>query len=187
MPLIILEGPRNSGKTHLFNKIDYPKFKFDFTGVYGGLGLSPHSDRTHSLGLGKEIMLHQLYQRGIIGDTLIIDRGILTNQVWGIYQNRVFYDDVYSEIDYLVETGLFENVHIIVIKSDLIRESRKNKDHWDHLDCREERDMEDSIFNDLSQYMQKRGISVHYFVNIFDVQSEESFKKLIENIVCAEF
>ena len=186
MPLILLEGPRNSGKTHLSDKITQPKFKFDFTGVYGGLNLPTNGKTTHSLGLGKEIMLHQLYSKGFLGNNLIVDRGVLTNEVWGIYQERVSYTHVFSEIDFMISSGLFDDVDIILIKSDVPMKFRKNKDHWDHLENNEERLKELSIFEKVSDYMSDAGIRVHQFSNHFDSQSEENFLKLIDKLICAE-
>lgn len=186
MPLIILEGPRNTGKTHLFDKIEHNKFKFDFTGVYGGLKLNATSDSTHSLGLGKEIMLHQLFQNGIIGKNLVVDRGILTNQVWGVYQGRVSYDQIYQEINYMISAGLFYDVHIVLIGSRVASQSRKNKDHWDHLENENERNKEMEIFKNVSEYMRTWGVRIYNFENMFDSESEERFKQLIDNI-CAEY
>jgi hypothetical protein len=187
MPLILLEGPRNSGKTYLSSIISYPKFKFDFTGVYGGLNLASDGKTTHSLGLGKEIMLHQLYSKGFLGPNLIVDRGILTNQVWGRYQDRVGYDEIFNEIDFINSSGLFINVEIILIKSDSPVEFRKNKDHWDHLENESERIEESSIFHNVSSYMIDNGIKIHEFINHFDSDSEVRFKELIDKIICAEF
>ena len=186
MPLILLEGPRNSGKTHLSGIISQPKFKFDFTGVYGELRLSATPSRTHDLGLGKEIMLHQLYRDGFLGKNLIVDRGILTNQVWGIYQNRVSYDDILPEIDFMCESGLMENVEIVLIKSDSPSSFRQNKDHWDHLENIEERKLELSIFNTVSDYFKSKGVKIHEFNNQMNENSEIEFKKTISNIICAE-
>jgi len=186
MPLILLEGPRNSGKTHLSGIISQPKFKFDFTGVYGGLRLHATDPKTHALGLGKEIMLHQLYRDGFLGKNLIVDRGILTNQVWGIYQNRVSYEDIFPEIDFMCESGLMENVEIVLIKSDSPSSFRQNKDHWDHLENIEERKLELSIFNTISDYFKSKKIKIHEFVNQMDGGSETEFKKIISNIICVE-
>ena len=186
MPLILLEGPRNSGKTHLSGIISHPKFKFDFTGVYGGLCLHATDPKTHALGLGKEIMLHQLYRDGFLGKNLIVDRGILTNQVWGIYQNRVSYEDIFPEIDFMCGSGLMENVEIVLIKSDSPSSFRQNKDHWDHLENIEERKLELSIFNTISDYFKSKGIKIHEFVNQMDGGSETEFKKIISNIICVE-
>lgn len=186
MPLILLEGPRNSGKTHLSGIISHPKFKFDFTGVYGGLCLHATDPKTHALGLGKEIMLHQLYRDGFLGKNLIVDRGILTNQVWGIYQNRVSYEDIFPEIDFMCGSGLMENVEIVLIKSDSPSSFRQNKDHWDHLENMGERKLELSIFNTISDYFKSKGIKIHEFVNQMDGSSETEFKKIISNIICVE-
>jgi len=186
MPLILLEGPRNSGKTHLSGIIQHPKFKFDFTGVYGGLHLSATSPNTHSLGLGKEIMLHQLFNDGFLGKNLIVDRGILTNQVWGIYQGRVQYEDIFPEIDFLCESGLMKNVEIVLINSESPFGFRKNKDHWDHLENSEERNLELSIFKVVVDYMKSKGISIHEFNNQMNHDSEIKFKEIIDSLICVE-
>lgn len=186
MPLILLEGPRNSGKTYLISKLSYPTFKFDFTGVYGGLNLQADSPETHALGLGKEIMLHQLFHKGFLGKDLVVDRGILTNQSWGLYQDRVEFNRIYSEIDFLYSEGYFNDVEIILINSDFPASIRENKDHWDHLENDSERIKELQIFLKIADYMKEKGIKINRFKNNFDMESENRFLNLINSLICVE-
>ena len=178
MSLFVVEGARKSGKTYLVNSQDIlPVFKFDFNGAFEGLGLPRNSDNTHYFGLGKEVMLHQLDNQKFIRNS-IIDRGIITNSVWGIFQNRVSMSEVESELDWAIKEGLLNTSSFIQIKGTF--QGERTKDLWDTDESRlqEEKDLFEHFF----KYVSDRGVKTHTFYNRFDDLSLDLFKRLIIEI-----
>jgi hypothetical protein len=178
MSLFVVEGARKSGKTYLVNsQKTLPTFKFDFNGAFEGLGLPRNSENTHYFGLGKEIMLHQLDNQGFIENT-IIDRGIITNSVWGIFQKRVTISEVESELNWIIREGLLGASAFIHVKGTF--DGERTKDLWDSDESRlqEEKDLFDHFF----KYVSDRGVRTFTFYNRFDDLSLDLFNRLIIEI-----
>jgi hypothetical protein len=109
MSLFFVEGARKSGKKFFVSSQTWiPVFKFDFNGLYTSLNLPAEGEKTHHIGLGKELMVQQLNRDGFLPH-LIMDRGVITNSVWGVLNKRVSLKSVYQEIDYMLEKDLFKN------------------------------------------------------------------------------
>lgn len=191
MALILIEGARKAGKTHLLNLLGqispkYKSFKFDFTGSYSGLNLPPNDRETHMFGLSKEIILQQLNRDGVIGKTpIIVDRGILTCAVWGVLEKRISLKEAETELEWMVENGLFKDMLIVNILG-TSGEERK-KDIWDHMDGRVKEESE--LFSHFFSFLALRKVPIVSFNNSFDHEGEEKFINLIEKIfyiLCAE-
>ena len=119
--LTIIEGARNSGKTFLLSQLENPVFKFPFTGWFERLGLKETCTDGHCLGLGKEIMIHELNKNGYLNSTYM-DRGIITALAWGVFQKRITQEEAMNQFDYFIKDGLFQNVKIIYIVGKIICE-----------------------------------------------------------------
>ena len=176
MPLIIVEGPRKSGKSYLISQQkDLPVFKFDFNSNFSLWDFGKRSQDVHWFGLGKEVMLHELNASGFL-DTMIVDRGILTNSVWGVFQGRVTRSQAEKDLINFHKRGLFNNVKIIVIEGEW--QEKRSKDIWDSDDSRsaEERD----LFTSFSLLLRDLGVDVRSFNNNFDIESVVRFKNEIK-------
>lgn len=177
MPLIIIEGNRNAGKTHLIsNQNVYPVFKFDFNKYFLGLNLEKESISTHQFGIGKEIMLHDLYNTGIISEDVVIDRGIITNMVWGVLKGRI---DLYSterQLTFLAESGLFKNSRFIIVRG--IYNQKRNKDIWDDMDVYHKE--EEELFIHFSELLKSFNVEIDIIMNSFDNESKKEFINLLE-------
>jgi hypothetical protein len=191
MALILIEGARKAGKTHLLQQLQknspqYQVFKFDFTSCYTGLDLLPHERPTHMFGLSKEIMLHQLNRDGVLGKSpLVIDRGILTCAVWGVLEKRVSVEEVEAELLWMIDQELFKNTQIIDILG--TSTERREKDVWDHMDEKIEEEKE--LFSRFFSFLSLNGVSIVPFNNSFDEESEEKFRNVIDkfyNMLCVE-
>jgi len=175
MPLIILEGSRNSGKTYLAQKQDtLPVFKFDFNSNFSTWDFGKQSEDIHWFGLGKEVMLHELEQSGYL-PKLLVDRGILTNSVWGVFQGRVTKTQAEQDLINFHKRGLFKNVRIIVVEGESGRS--RTKDIWDNDDSRAEE--ERVLFRSFSLLLKDLGVDVRSFTNNFDLESVVRFKNEI--------
>lgn len=179
MSLLIVEGPRKSGKTYLVNNQNiHPVFKFNFNENFSKWNLSKKSVDTHWFGLGKEVMLHELYKDSFIGkkETLVTDRGILTNSVWGVFQNRTSEEQARRDLKNFKKLGLLDGVTFIVIEGTW--EEERKKDIWDEDDSRVEE--ERYLFKSFSLLLQDLGVNVIYFPNEFDESSLKRFNSLLK-------
>ncbi|NBU96873.1 MAG: hypothetical protein EBS19_01455, partial [Spirochaetia bacterium] len=168
-------GARQSGKTYLISKqTELPVFKFDFNSNFSTWNFGKQSEETHWFGLGKEVMLHELDYYGFL-DKMIVDRGILTNSVWGVFQGRVTKAQAEKDLINFDKRGLFKNTRIILIEG----QSKENrvKDIWDQEDSRsgEER----ALFYDFSLLLKRLGVNIKIFNNNFDLESVVRFKQEI--------
>ena len=178
MPLIIVEGSRKSGKSYLISKqTDLPVFKFDFNSNFSTWDFGKQSEEVHWFGLGKEVMLHELNSSGFL-DKMIVDRGILTNSVWGVFQGRITKKQAEKDIINFNKRGLFRNTKIIVVQGQW--SEKRTKDIWDQDDSRVEE--ERSLFTEFSLLLRDLGVDVKVFNNNFDLESVVRFKQEIRRI-----
>ena len=178
MALIVVEGNRKSGKTYFVESQNWiPVFKFDFNSLYKNFNLPEKGKRTHNIGLGKELMIHQLNRDGHLPQ-ILMDRGVITNSVWGVLNKRVSKVSVLKELDYILENDLFKNCVFIQIKGCLVDE--RKKDLWDFMDNKipEEADLFDEFFD----YIESKGVRVHRIENKFDPESLSNFQTIIKNL-----
>ena len=175
MPLIIVEGSRKSGKSYLISKqTDFPVFKFDFNSNFSTWDFGKQSEEIHWFGLGKEVMLHELNSSGFL-EKIIVDRGILTNSVWGVFQGRVTKTQAEQDLINFHKRGLFKNVRIIVVEGESGRS--RTKDIWDNDDSRAEE--ERALFRSFSLLLKDLGVDIRSFTNNFDLESVVRFKNEI--------
>jgi hypothetical protein len=178
MSLFVVEGSRKSGKTHFVNSQNWiPIFKFDFNGVYTSLDLPAKGDKTHHIGLGKELMVHQLNRDGFLPN-LMMDRGIITNSVWGILNGRVSKKSVLKELDYMLWNNLFKNSFFFIIEG--TSQEERNKDVWDYMD--EKIPEEAALFKEFGNYLLDRGVRIQTIENKFDPESLSNFQTIIKNL-----
>ena len=178
MPLIIVEGPRKSGKSYLIeNQKILPVFKFDFNSNFSMWNFDKQSEEIHWFGLGKEVMLHELNSSGFLGK-MVVDRGILTNSVWGVFQKRITRNQAELDLINFHKRGLFKDTTIILVQGKW-KEDRK-KDIWDEADNRSNE--ETALFIRFSLLLKDLGVDVRVFNNNFDLESVEAFKNEIKNI-----
>jgi hypothetical protein len=180
MPLLVVEGPRKAGKSHLVSmQTVCPVFKFDFNKNFSWWNLERESRETHFWGLGKEIMLHELNKGGHLKDKwLLVDRGILTNSVWGVFQKRISQQQAIGDLTKFSDLGLLENTRFLLIEGKL--EGQRKKDIWDADDARVEE--ERSLFSSFSQALLELNVPVDTFHNQFDEDSLNRFISLLKNI-----
>lgn len=175
MPLIIVEGSRKSGKSYLISKqSDFPVFKFDFNSNFSTWDFGKQSEDIHWFGLGKEVMLHELNSAGFL-EEMVVDRGILTNSVWGVFQGRVTRTQAEQDLINFHKRGLFKNVRILVVEGEW--DQSRTKDIWDNDDSRAEE--ERSLFRSFSLLLKDLGVDVRSFTNNFDLESVVRFKNEI--------
>ena len=178
MPLIIIEGPRKSGKSHLIAQQEtLPVFKFDFNNNFSTWNFEKNSEKVHWFGLGKEVMLHELDATGML-PKMIVDRGILTNSVWGVFQKRITVEEAKKDLINFNKRNFFSGTKIILIEG--LSEEKRTKDIWDEDDKR--REEEYSLFSSFSSLLRDFGVEIHVFHNNFDLDSVIRFKTIIKEL-----
>ena len=180
----VFEGPRNSGKTFLSKIISasfgIPRFQFDFSGSFKMLNLDSKSREAHSFAMGKELMLMQLTKDlNKAMPRFIHDRGILSVLTWGILENRISKSQALSQLDYVINSGLLDQIQVIYISGKNPQKRVMTKDDWDFAEMStRESDIYDSL---LSKFPQK---NLSIFHNSFDPESIENIKNLFsENLI----
>jgi len=178
MPLIIVEGPRKSGKSYLIeNQKELPVFKFDFNSNFSTWDFGKQSEQIHWFGLGKEVMLHELNSSGFL-PKMLVDRGILTNSVWGVFQGRVTIKQAETDLINFNRRGLFKGVSIILVNGQW--QEKRTKDIWDQDDSRGEE--EKMLFDRFYLLLKDFGVDIKIFDNKFDLESVVRFKQEIKSI-----
>lgn len=180
----VFEGPRNSGKTFLSkiisNSFGIPRFQFDFTGAFKMLNLDSKSRESHSFAMGKELMLMQLAKdldRSM--PRFIHDRGILSVLTWGILENRISKSQAISQLDYVINSGLLNQIHVIYIQGKNPQRRVMKKDDWDFSEMSTR---ESDIYDFLISKFPNENISI--FQNSFNNESVENIKTLFsENLL----
>jgi hypothetical protein len=180
MPLIIVEGPRKSGKTHLLKSQHVcPVFKFDFNKNFKYWGLDKKTRETHFWGLGKEIMLHELNKSGHFNDQwILVDRGILTNSVWGVFQKRISLQQAMGDLTKFYDLEFFKDVKFLIVDGEYTEE--REKDMWDSEDAK--REEEKQLFTSLSEHLLHLSVPVYTFHNKFEKDTLDSFILTIQEI-----
>ena len=174
MALLLIEGCRRSGKTYLTQKQDtLPVFKFDFNTNFSLWNFEKNNESVHWLGLGKEIMLHELDQSGYL-PKMIIDRGILTNTVWGVFQKRITIQEARKDLENFVSRGFFKGCKILLVSGVSLNE--RTKDIWDEEDKRGPE--ETYLFHMFSDVLKDLGVDVTNFTNDMDESSVARFKTI---------
>jgi len=177
MPLIIVEGSRKSGKSYLVSRqAQLPVFKFDFNANFSVWNFEKQTEEIHWFGLGKEVMLHELNSAGFL-ENMVVDRGILTNSVWGVFQGRITKEQAEQDLINFHKRGLFKNVRIILVDGEW--SENRTKDIWDEDDSRIQE--EKALFLSFSLLLRNLGVDVRSFTNNFDLDSVERFKQEIKN------
>lgn len=174
--LVIFEGARNSGKTHLaqkaseFNKVSL--YKFEFVKWFNELNLSDDSRESHLFALGKELQLLQANRDGIL-NPIILDRGFLTVLVWGVLSKRISFEEALDELNKIIHSGLLENCRVYYIHGENPNKSERNKDNWDFRDNTSDEKFlyEKLILHILDVYPSFENFSIHSFENKFDETS----------------
>lgn len=180
MSLVIIEGPRSSGKTHLLNKCGVDYFKLEFVPWYEKLEMPRDGENTHYFCLGKEVMLHQLYRDGYLESPMISDRGLFTTLVWGILENRISIEEAYKELDVFNSLGFFKNTAWMFINS-ISPNARDDKDLFDTYEISNKKELD--LFNHFFEYAEKKyEINVNRFTNMYNEDSENNFIKDLNNV-----
>jgi hypothetical protein len=108
----------------------------------------------------------------------MMDRGIITNSVWGILNKRVTKKSVYKELDYMLDNNLFKNTFFFLITGTF--PEKREKDVWDNMD--EKIPEESLLFVEFTEYLIRKGVNIQIIENKFDAESLSNFQTIIKNL-----
>lgn len=180
--VLIVEGPRNTGKTHLLNSLGKfaPVYKFIFKDLYEFTEKS--LDKTLGMSFGKDVQFLDLHKEDWL-EPMIVDRRFLTSAVYGILFGRMKENEA---MDYLlwVQNRFFQtnNPPEMIFIQGRNPNNRGFKDQWSNLLTYEDQlnMYERFLFEPKLKQMNKY---TRMFTNGFNKESEESFLALVESIM----
>lgn len=175
--MIIVEGPRNCGKSYLISNIIFKrmfkKYKFSFADFDRSFRFDESA--AVNFAMGKDFQILKLAQDKMLKDGILMDRGPISSIVYGLLNGRMdmdFADELIKEIIKLLKCS---GIHIIYVYGKNPIE-RKNKDKWDEMEYGKQKQMYDTIFSKIEScyFLNKTS-----FENKFNSESILSFNKLI--------
>lgn len=182
--LIIIEGPRNVGKTYLISKIDKPeKYKFMFSDYFTNSFIQDFNQTSlecndkkelHYFLLGTDISFLNLIQEKVIEKDLIVDRGFISTLVFGIQAGRITYEQALNQGSYILDR-YGKNFKVIYLQAAMKKDIRE-KDIWDFYHQNETHRLYTKLMTDLE-------IDFIPLFNNFDDQSVHLFNSIIQEKV----
>lgn len=171
-PIIIVEGVRNCGKSFLINKIkdSYLTYKYPFTDWFNYVYDKDMSNNINKeifyLIFGQDSCLFDMYSKGLIKDQLVLDRGFLSNVVFGIQSKRITEEEAIKNLKWQLEK--WPNLFKVVYLSSEHIEDLRDKDSWSIYKSKET----DKIYRHLFKELNIEPIE---FFNNKDKESEIEF------------
>lgn len=195
--IIQIEGARNCGKTFLTNKLieevgeEFGEvYKFPFVDFYDNLFMkmnnclpnNPHKmdynnkPELYYFTLGYDIMLLDLAKKGLLKGNIIVDRGWLSNIVFGVQSGRIDFETGIIVAKWLDKNYSDILVTLYVSGDSKIEDKTRNKDAWSIYQSDKSR----TIYNNLFSEMKKSKIV--RFENKFDEASIDKYIDIISEI-----
>lgn len=140
--ILIIEGPRNSGKTFLIEqfikscndpRIEY--YKFYFANHIKSLNLVKHDNDPilHYFSLGNIMTIMEMNLLEEYKDKIwIFDRAIISAYTWAILRNRMSSEEAEAEYMKLINMDLYSNIKILLVTTNgQTNDAERTKDIWD--------------------------------------------------------
>ena len=171
--ITMIEGPRNTGKTHLLKEAGIKVYKFPFAKWYDILDLGKDKLAANAFGMGR-LILHDLDNNGYI-DNIITDRSIITPLAWGVIEGRMSERESHKLLMQMINNGIINSDNKIVYMKGDNPNGRNRGDHWDNSDY----EIEDRMYYHIMETIDKYLGNVIEFENKFDKLSVALFKKML--------
>lgn len=194
--IVLLEGPRHSGKTHLLEKffeqnknpnVIYYKFlfakyidQFGFKDQEAGPGV-------HYFSIGNILTIFELNQTFFKDKIIVFDRCIFSAYVWSMYRKRLKKTKLMEEFEKILNSELYSNISMIYLERDSSVKVDKKRDK-DFFGSFENYTRESELFHELIEKFNRqilngeRHNSYHIFKNAFDEKSIALFNTLMNDL-----
>jgi thymidylate kinase len=197
--IILIEGPRGSGKTHLTKKLkdyiikdkdidekDIIFYKYDFVNHMKTLNMEDQEGGAgfHYFTISNTLTILELHKTILKDKVFIFDRGVFSAYAWSIFRKRLDSKRLNIEFIRLLKDDLYSNCHIVYVTTDT--PVKRDKDLFDKFDnYRIENESFINLFklNEGSISNFKKNNSVTHFKNNMDDISESLFLKTLINII----
>lgn len=198
--MIIIEGPRNAGKTYLLeqflrnNPNKFFTYKFPFFDLYSVLGLEKELNAGTYFGYGKDLDLLELAKSNLLPQNLLLDRGFVSNIIFAMIFRNAKEEDMTRYIEYIKETYKTVQIDIVYVEPSeqgrtennvaLVRD--KDVTEVDSLNLSNAY-LSDQIYQFkykwvLDQLKLSPNIHIHYVTNKFEESSVVEFENLINSL-----
>lgn len=191
--LILIEGPRGAGKSHLVDNYfaqnmrdDVIYFKWGFAGWVQSLNIDGDKIATHYFSLGNILTVLEMGNTLFKGKHLILDRSLFSTYVWALHRRRLHKSILMDELRLILQSPIYKNCHIFYVNKgqnvDIKR--RYEKDIFDkYEDYSMEKFYYDEIFKQSHTLIDEDTNSITYFTNHFDKLSQAEFTNLINSLI----
>lgn len=158
--IILIEGPKNVGKTFMLKNSKFDSYKFPFIPYYKSMMADKPEDTGHQskeafhFSAAFDVTLFSMMNSGIVSSIapLLIDRSFLSNVVLGELQSRITHAEGLKYIDYLAEQGYLEKLNMIYVDKFSAESGRStNKDDWEFLGYEEQKAKYEQYFKYLKE------------------------------------
>jgi len=193
--IVLCEGPRGAGKSHLIdnffaqnNDDRFMYYKWDFVSLVETLGLEEKGEVIHYFSLANILTILEMGNTIFKDKVLILDRSIFSAYVWALYRKRLIRHELITEFMKILDSQLYSNCKLVYITRDdgISDFNRGNKDIFDKYENYNlEKQEFDKLFSMFSEYIDKReaGNSNIIFNNMFNTKSQYEFNKLLGSFV----
>lgn len=193
--IILIEGPRGAGKSHLVdeffrqnNNKRFMYYKFEFSNWIKRLkieNLEPKQE-IHYFSISNILTIFDLVGGPFKDRTVVMDRSILSAYVWSIYRDRVDNFKLLRELDIIMRHDVFkESRTVFVTKSGEVNvDKRSDKDIFDKFeDYEQELNIYKNVIDMAGIESEDQGGNLIYFKNKFNEESQLEFNNLLNNLV----
>jgi thymidylate kinase len=193
--IILCEGPRGAGKSHLIdnffaqNKNDkFVYYKWDYASWVESLNLINDGKVLHYFSLANILTILGMSTTAFKDKILVLDRSIFSAYVWAIYRKRLSKLDLTMELNKILDSPLYFNCNLIYVNRDssIVDIDRQPKDIFDKYENyqleKQQFDELFTLFNDMINDWVYGNSSV-IFNNEFNMSSQLEFNKLLNSYV----
>lgn len=158
--IVLIEGPKNVGKTFLLKHSKFESYKFPFIEYYKTMIAKKPEDTGHKskeafhFTTSFDVSLFSMIESGVISPItpLLIDRSFLSNVVLGELQSRITHAEGLEYIDFLADQGYLDKLNMIYVDKFSAESGRStNKDDWEFLGYEEQKQKYEQYFTYLKE------------------------------------
>jgi deoxyadenosine/deoxycytidine kinase len=195
--IILIEGPRGAGKSHLVDQFmlrnqnpDVLYYKFEFSDWIKKLRIEDQENGpgVHYFSISNIITILGITETLLKGKTIVFDRSIFSAYVWSVFRDRMEGNRLINEFAKILKDELYSNCKLIhVTKSDPDVVIERDKD--DIFNIYEDYKTEAQLYDNLICLFEteildsRKGNEMFEFKNDFDPESESRFNTLLNNLI----
>lgn len=196
MPLIIIEGHRSSGKTHLIEKFfeqntnpNVHYYKFQFAKYIDELGMRDQDSGpgVHYFSIANVMTILELNQSLLKDQILVFDRCIFSAYVWSIYRERMDQFRLLGEFKKILTSDLYQNSKVVYVdREENIKIAKRRKDYFDNFENAEaEKELFERIFSEFRDEINDstRNNDFMRITNHFNEDSIDQFNQMLNNLI----